>query len=147
MATRSEGVPPEADFRRWVEAALGGGRGRGGLVIRVVGEQEMRRLNRDYRAQDRPTNVLSFPFEPPPGVPVDHLGDILVCAAVVEREAAEQGKRPADHWAHMVVHGVLHLLGYDHQNEGDAVAMESLEAEILGQLGLPDPYRDAESDE
>ncbi|MGD2082065.1 MAG: rRNA maturation RNase YbeY [Chromatiales bacterium] len=146
VATRSEGVPPESDLRRWAEAALGTQR-RGGLVIRVVGEEEMRALNRDYRGKDRPTNVLSFAFEAPPGVPVDHLGDIAICAPVVAREAREQGKRLGAHWAHMVVHGILHLLGHDHQNDSDAIAMESLEAAILGRLGLPDPYKDAESDE
>jgi probable rRNA maturation factor len=147
VATHSAEVPSEADFRRWAEAALGDGRGGGGLVIRIVGEEEMRALNRDYRGQDRATNVLSFPFEAPPGVPVDHLGDIVICARVVGREAGSQGKPPRDHWAHLVVHGVLHLLGHDHQNEADAVAMESLEVQILEQLGLPDPYQDAESDE
>jgi len=133
--------PPETALRRWAEAALSGWEGPRGLVIRIVDEAESRALNRDYRGRDRPTNVLSFPFEPPPGVPSDHLGDLVICAPVVAREAAGQGKPPEAHWAHMVVHGVLHLQGLDHQNAAQAEAMEAREREILAGLGYPDPYR------
>jgi len=140
------GIPPDADFERWALAACSVGEGAGGLVIRMVDEEESRTLNRDYRGIDRPTNVLSFPFESPPGVVLDHLGDLVICAQVVAREAAEQGKPPEHHWAHMVVHGVLHLLDYDHHSDEEAEQMELLEREILGELGIPDPYAVTEHD-
>ena len=111
-------------------------------LIRLVDEAESRQLNRDYRGKDRPTNVLSFPFEAPPEVLTPLLGDLVICAPVVVREAREQGK-PADaHWAHMLVHGVLHLLGYDHLEPAEADEMEALERDILAGLGFPDPYRE-----
>jgi len=113
------------------------------LVVRLVDEQESADLNLNYRHKAGPTNVLSFPFEPPPGVRDSHLGDLVICAQVVRREAMEQGKPEADHWAHMLVHGVLHLLGYDHQDETEAERMESLERRILASCHIPDPYRDA----
>ena len=112
------------------------------LVIRVVDEEESRALNHQYRGKDKSTNVLSFPFEAPEGVPIAYLGDLVVCAEVVSREADEQGKTPEAHWAHMVVHGVLHLMGYDHQNDDSAEEMERLEIEILGRIGFPDPYEE-----
>jgi len=145
--SQAPGIPSETDFERWALAACAVGEGPGGLVIRVVDEDESRSLNRDYRGVDRPTNVLSFPFESPPGVVMDHLGDLVICAQVVAREAADQGKLPSHHWAHMVVHGVLHLLGYDHQRDDEAEEMESLEREILAGLGIPDPYRVTDHDD
>lgn len=141
------GLPPESAFRLWSEAALADRQDEAALVIRIVGEEESRTLNREYRGRDNPTNVLSFPFEPPEGVPArevgHHLGDLVICAPVVEREAVEQGKTPAAHWAHMVVHGILHLLGHDHQDEEEARRMEEREREILDGLGIPDPYAGA----
>ncbi len=137
-------VPARQRLRLWARAALRGAQASGALVIRVVDEPESRTLNRDFRGVDRPTNVLSFPFEPPAGVPAKHLGDIVICAPVVAREAVEQGKPPEAHWAHMVAHGVLHLLGFDHQSDADASEMESLETAVLAGLGLPDPYGNAE---
>ena len=136
------GVPSPISFRRWVEAALAGARRRqvSELSIRIVGTREGRTLNRTYRDKDYATNVLSFPVELPPGVRLPLLGDLAICAPVVRREAAEQGKPAAHHWAHMTVHGVLHLLGYDHIVEADAVRMEALETRILKGLGVPDPY-------
>ncbi len=110
------------------------------LVVRIVDPDESARLNREFRGRDAPTNVLSFPFEAPPGVPDRHLGDLVVCADVVRREAREQGKPLADHWAHMIVHGTLHLLGYDHVRPEDAAVMEPLEVRLLAALGVPDPY-------
>ncbi|TNY24961.1 rRNA maturation RNase YbeY, partial [Fulvimonas soli] len=101
---------------------------------------EGRALNRDYRGKDYATNVLSFPAELPPGMALPLIGDLAICAPVVAREAREQGKRERDHWAHLTVHGVLHLLGYDHIAEADAEAMETLEARILAGLGITDPY-------
>ena len=143
-AVRDERTPPESAFRHWADAALSDREGPAAVTIRVVDEDESRTLNREYRDRDRPTNVLSFPFEAPPGVPAEEtghlLGDLVICAAVVEREAAEQGKSPAAHWAHMVVHGVLHLCGHDHQTEAEAEVMEARERAILERLGFGDPY-------
>jgi probable rRNA maturation factor len=136
-------IPSDADLTHWGEAALAGRRGAAELVIRIVDVEEMTVLNRDYRDRDGPTNVLSFPFEAPPQVKSDLIGDLVICAPVVAREAQEQGKPSAAHWAHMVVHGVLHLLGQDHMDETGAEAMEGLEREILAGLGYPDPYRAA----
>ncbi|MEQ9462961.1 MAG: rRNA maturation RNase YbeY [Haliea sp.] len=140
----SEPVPEEDDLRRWTRAALAG-RMPGDtaeLCLRLVDEAEMTALNRDYRGKDGPTNVLSFPAGLPPELALPLLGDIVICAAVVAREAAEQGKPRAAHWAHMTVHGCLHLLGHDHVAEADAIAMETLETTILAQLGYPCPYPD-----
>jgi probable rRNA maturation factor len=145
-ATTAEGVPGEAMLRAWAEAALTGRKEVAELVIRVVDEPESRTLNRAYRHLDRPTNVLSFPSDLPAVVESRLLGDLIICAPVVEREALEQGKPAQAHWAHMVVHGVLHLLGFDHQNEQEAEVMEGLEQEIMSRLGFPDPYR-VKSDE
>lgn len=137
------GLPSTASFRLWVAAALQGASRRKAteLAIRLVDDQEGRTLNRDYRGKDYPTNVLSFPAELPPGVGLPLIGDLAICAPVVLREAAEQGKPPRHHWAHMTVHGVLHLLGYDHIVEAEAEAMEALETHILARLEIPDPYR------
>jgi probable rRNA maturation factor len=139
------GLPSAVSFRRWVEAALAGARRRkpAELAIRIVGTREGRALNRDYRGKDYATNVLSFPVELPPGVSLPLIGDLAICAPVVAREAAEQGKPANHHWAHMTVHGVLHLLGYDHIEDTQAEAMEALETRILAKLGIPDPYVDA----
>ncbi len=136
------GLPAPSSFRLWVEAALRGAKRRKAveLAIRIVGPDEGRALNRDYRRKDYATNVLSFPAELPPGVALPLIGDLAICAAVVEREAAEQGKPPRHHWAHMTVHGVLHLLGHDHVVEAQAEAMEALETRILAGLNIPDPY-------
>lgn len=138
------GLPAESDFRRWTEAALAGADypGDAELTIRVVNEAEGAALNEAYRHKQGPTNVLSFPFEAPPEVESALLGDIVICAPVVLREAVIQGKTPEAHWAHLVSHGVLHLLGYDHHDEARAEAMESLEIRILAGLGYPDPYGD-----
>jgi probable rRNA maturation factor len=136
------GVPATASFRRWVEAALHGARRRKPteLAIRIVDTDEGRALNRDYRGKDYATNVLSFPADLPPGVALPLIGDLAICAPVVAREAAEQGKPARHHWAHLTVHGVLHLLGHDHIEEDEAEAMEALETRILAGLGIPDPY-------
>ncbi|BBL72697.1 rRNA maturation RNase YbeY [Methylogaea oryzae] len=133
-------VPGEARFRQWAEAALQDKRDEAELVIRVVDETESAELNGEYRGKDYPTNVLSFPFEAPPGVPCSHIGDLVICAPVVEREAAEQDKPAEAHWAHMTVHGVLHLLGYDHMDDAEAEVMEAEEIRILQSLGYSDPY-------
>ena len=138
------GLPASASFRRWVAAALHGAKRRkpAELAIRIVDADEGRALNRDYRGKDYATNVLSFEAELPPDLKLPLIGDMVICAPVVAREAAEQGKRERDHWAHLTVHGTLHLLGYDHLVEAEAVAMEALETRILARLGIADPYRD-----
>ena len=143
IASDSAHLPTATDFRLWAQAALAGHDG-AELTIRIVDEAESAELNEGYRHKQGPTNVLSFPFEAPPGVALPLLGDIIICAPVVERQAAEQGKAPAAHWAHMVVHGCLHLLGHDHIEESEAQAMESLETDILSGLGYPDPYEQDE---
>lgn len=144
-ASRARFVPQRRAVERWVRCALEGeGRGEGAEVtVRIVGREEGSRLNERFRGRPGPTNVLSFPFAPPPGAPsaVDReLGDVVLCAPVVNREARDQGKPRADHWAHLVVHGVLHLLGYDHDTPGAAERMEGLERRLLAGLGVPDPY-------
>jgi probable rRNA maturation factor len=133
-------VPGEPQVRAWVETVLAGRRDHAELTVRIVGAEESAELNGTYRKKQGPTNVLSFPFEVPPGLELSLLGDIVVCAPVVAREAAEQGKPAEAHWAHMVVHGTLHLLGYDHIEPGEAQVMESLETAILADLGYPNPY-------
>lgn len=140
LASEADEVPPDTSFQRWAEAALEGRRDDAELVVRIVDEAESQQLNRDYRGKDKPTNVLSFPFEAPPGVEIDHIGDLVICAPVVQREALEQGKSAEAHWAHMTVHGVLHLLGYDHIEDVQAEEMEGLERTILAALNFPDPY-------
>ena len=137
------GLPSSTSFRRWVAAALRGAKFRkpAELAIRIVDTDEARALNNDYRGKDYATNVLSFPAELPPELKLPLLGDLAICAPVVLREASEQGKSPKDHWAHLTVHGVLHLLGYDHIEENEAEAMEALETSVLAGLGIADPYR------
>jgi len=136
------GIPSPASFRQWVAAALKGAKRRkpAEVAIRIVDTDEGQALNRDYRHKDYATNVLSFPAELPPGVNLPLIGDLAICAAVVAREAADQHKRPRDHWAHLTVHGTLHLLGYDHLVDAEAEAMEALETRILAGLGIADPY-------
>lgn len=133
-------APDDDAFRRWVGAALAGRRETAELTVRIVDEPEGRALNARWRGRDHATNVLSFPAELPAGVPLALLGDLVVCAPVVAREAAEQGKAEADHWAHLVVHGTLHLLGFDHETEAEATVMERLERALLAGLGIGDPY-------
>ena len=136
----ASGLPSDADFRAWAEEVLRERREQAELLIRIVDAGEMARLNRDYRKKDGPTNVLSFPFQTPAPVASDLLGDLVICAPVVRRESLDQGKAERAHWAHLTVHGILHLLGYDHQEAADARTMEDLETAILGRLGFPPPY-------
>ncbi|MCR6496698.1 rRNA maturation RNase YbeY [Thermomonas sp. S9] len=141
------GVPAAASFRKWAAAALAGRIREADLAIRLVGTREGRALNRHYRGRDYATNVLSFPAELPEGLPknvrLPLLGDLVLCAPVVAREAKEQGKPLNAHYAHLTVHGCLHLLGWNHEDAREAEAMEQLERGILAALGLPDPYLDA----
>ena len=166
LATRAQDLPRSKQLRAWVAAAIARGsaepRAITELTIRIVGEREGAVLNQRFRGRDGATNVLSFPFEAPelPARAVDRaqdadlfndddelalqfeamIGDLVICAPVVQREALEQGKPPAAHWAHMVVHGVLHLLGHDHIASDEAERMETLETDILRGLGFPPPY-------
>lgn len=135
------GLPEKAQFLHWADVALEGRREEAELLIRIVDAAEITELNKTYRGIDKATNVLSFPFDVPAPVESDLLGDIIICASVVQREAGELNQSEDMHWAHMVVHGVLHLLGYDHLNDEQAEVMESLEIQILKQLGYPNPYR------
>jgi len=140
-AAARAGLPANSSIAKWAGAALQGVRKkRMVLSVRLVGAKEGAILNRRYRAKPGPTNVLSFPFECPPGAHTDVLGDLVICAPVVRREASRQGKAERAHWAHMVVHGILHLRGYDHKNRRDATNMEALEIRILKGLGFPNPY-------
>ena len=147
----TKSLPDEGQIRQWVEAVLKGRLETAELGIRIVDEDESAELNQTYRDKPGPTNVLSFPFEMPElpegfasneedKIPANLLGDLVICAPVVIREAAEQGKPEQAHWAHMTVHGVLHLLGYDHLDEREAAEMENLERQVLADLGIPDPY-------
>ncbi|MBV6884934.1 rRNA maturation RNase YbeY [Xanthomonas euvesicatoria] len=138
------GLPSAVSFRKWVAAALKGRIREADLAVRVVDEKEGCSLNHHYRGKDYATNVLSFPAELPEGLPkgikMPLLGDLVICAPVVAREAAEQGKLLAAHYAHLTVHGTLHLLGWDHEDDKEAEAMEQLERDILADLGIDDPY-------
>ena len=141
-AAPRRGVPASTSFRHWAAAALAGARRRqpAELSIRIVGAGEGRALNRRYRGKDYATNVLSFPIDLPRGIESPLLGDIAMCAPVIAREAREQHKLARDHYAHLTVHGVLHLLGFDHQGARDAAHMETMEIRILASLGIADPY-------
>ncbi|MFZ7230452.1 rRNA maturation RNase YbeY [Avibacterium avium] len=136
----SENLPTEQQFQQWATAAVQAENLQPEITIRVVDEAESQSLNATYRGKDYPTNVLSFPFECPEEVELPLLGDLVICRQVVEREAQEQGKPLMAHWVHMVVHGCLHLLGYDHIEDDEAEEMESLETEIMQDLGFADPY-------
>ena len=134
------GLPTFDDIHLWLNSAVAKFQPQAEVTVRLVDEQESHQLNFDYRGKDKPTNVLSFPFEAPPGIEMDLLGDLIICRQVVEREAIEQQKPLMAHWAHMVVHGSLHLLGYDHIEDDEAEEMESLETEIMQEMGFLDPY-------
>ena len=139
-ASTSEDAPDEQSIKRWVGAVIDSNQGDTELIVRIVDEPEGKLLNETYRGVSGATNVLSFPFEnqTPEALPL--IGDIVVCAPIVEREAQQQNKDLNAHWAHMIIHGVLHLLGYDHQNDSEAAVMEGLETEIMQKLGFPPPY-------
>ncbi len=139
VACEVDGLPAAAAFRRWAKAALAAAaEGTAEIAIRIVDEVEGAELNQRYRRKAGPTNVLAFPYTPATGH--DLHGDLVMCAPVVQREAREQGKAAEAHWAHMCVHGILHLCGYDHTTQDEAVVMEGLETSILEGLGFPRPY-------
>ncbi|RDB43912.1 rRNA maturation RNase YbeY [Halomonas sp. DQ26W] len=145
VAYNCSSLPGQSTLESWVGAVLSHHpeEHRTELTIRFVDADESQALNRDYRGRDQPTNVLSFPFDPPPGIELSLLGDLVICHPVVMREALEQDKRLNDHYAHLVVHGTLHLLGHDHAEEIEAEAMEQLERDILATFSIADPYLSA----
>ncbi|WP_444997108.1 rRNA maturation RNase YbeY [Aliikangiella sp. IMCC44359] len=141
--TQCKNVPTRVLMEEWVKTALEMLDYREPiteLTIRIVDELESKQLNLQYRAKDKPTNILSFPFEAPPQVPCDLLGDLVICSQIVEQEALAQSKSLQDHWAHLLIHGVLHLLGFDHIEEDEANEMETLEIAILESLAIKNPY-------
>ncbi len=145
QASNEETIPAATFVESWVVRAVcaAGQSAQTEVSVRIVDRDEMQTLNRDYRDKDKPTNVLSFPAGEVAGLPDDEplpLGDIVICAGVVHDEAVAQGKAVMDHWAHMLVHGTLHLLGYDHKTDAQAAEMEALETRILNEHGVTDPY-------
>lgn len=139
LATEAAGAPDQAQMQQWVDTWFPDSENLS-VLVRIVDETESAALNETYRAKKGPTNVLSFPFEPPEMVASDHLGDLIICAPIVAREAKSQAKPLAAHWAHLLLHGILHLQGYDHIEPADAEIMEALEVEKLALLGIPNPY-------
>lgn len=143
VAVKGKDLPELDRVSKWIDTVLSNQElDEQELTVRIVSSEESQSLNHQYRQKDKPTNVLSFPFEAPPGIEINLLGDLVICADLVEREANEQNKAVFDHWAHLVVHGTLHLLGFDHENEQEAQQMEQLEVELLAKLGIDDPYKD-----
>jgi probable rRNA maturation factor len=137
-------APPRGDIANWVSVALGRRAAGREMGVRVVGPAESRRLNSRFRGKDKPTNVLSFPAAAIPGTPASEarpLGDLVICPQVLRAEAREQQKTLRAHWAHLVVHGALHLIGYDHEREAEASRMERREIRVLRRLGFANPYR------
>lgn len=142
IACDEQELPTQADFELWLQTAVNDEKPNAEVTIRLVDISESQQLNFDYRGKDKPTNVLSFEFDAPPMIELDLLGDLIICKQVIEAEAKEQGKPLLHHWAHMVIHGSLHLLGFDHIDEDQAQVMESLEKQLLAKLSIDDPYRD-----
>ena len=141
VVSAEPGLPDREQFQRWSDAACTKcGCDSKSMTIRITDIEESAELNSRYRNRQGPTNVLSFPFENPPGVSTDILGDLVICAPVVVREAIEQDKTPEAHWAHILIHGVLHLCGYDHISPEQADIMETLETDIITGFGYPPPY-------
>lgn len=143
LASDAANIPPEDQLRQWAQLAWQGDEPTE-VTIRIVDESEMQALNLQYRGTDKPTNVLSFPFEAPAGINIPLAGDLVICAPVVAQEAREQYKDTHAHWAHMVIHGMLHLQSYDHIDDNEAEEMEGLEIRLLAQIGIANPYDQAE---
>lgn len=141
VASQSCLLPTLEELECWINSAVDHQPRETEVSVRLIDREESASLNHAWRDKEGPTNVLSFPAELPEGVPIYLLGDLAICAPVVETEAEEQGKSLKAHWAHIVIHGTLHLLGYDHINDSDAIEMESLETHIMNKLGYPDPYQ------
>ena len=139
LASSSNDIPSKSDFTVWASAALQTDAVKE-ITIRIVDQEESQSLNCEYRSKDKPTNVLSFPFEAPEFIDINLLGDLVICAPIVEQEAREHSKTLASHWAHMVIHGILHLQGYDHIEDAEAEEMEGIEIDIMQTLGFNNPY-------
>jgi probable rRNA maturation factor len=139
-----EGLPSQSQIELWANQALISFKEHAELTVRIADEIESKELNSQYRGKESPTNVLSFPFEAPPGIDLPLIGDLIICPQIVKQESIEQEKTFHAHFAHMVIHGCLHLIGFDHINEKDAEEMETLEKTFLSELGISDPYRDDE---
>jgi probable rRNA maturation factor len=139
----SEGQPDQQQIQCWIDAVLDGYDQDTEIVVRIVDEQESTQLNEQYRHKSGPTNILSFPVDLPEGIELNLLGDLVICAPVLEQEAQQQNKPLSHHWAHIIVHGVLHLLGYDHIDETQAELMENKEITILNKLHINNPYIEA----
>jgi probable rRNA maturation factor len=137
----SAGQPDQQQIQLWVDTALADIERDTEIVVRIVDEQESAELNETYRHKPGATNILSFPVEIPEGIDLNLLGDLVICAPVLEREAQQQGKILAHHWAHIIIHGVLHLLGYDHIDDEQAEEMENIEIALLQKLNIQNPYR------
>lgn len=138
--TTSSKIPSRYHFQRWVNAVCKDRKKSGEVSIRLVSKKESAELNHTYRHKTGPTNILSFPFEPPAGIKLPLFGDLVICVPLVAQEAKEQNKEWLAHWAHLVIHGMLHLFGYDHVKRKDAVIMEKIEVDILMMLGFENPY-------
>lgn len=141
-ACEFDNLPTDTQFQTWVNLALGQFKPNAELTILLAEPSQSQALNSQYRGKDKPTNVLSFPFEAPPEIELPLIGDLVICPQVVFQEAQQQEKPFHDHFAHMVVHGCLHLIGFDHINDQDAQEMEQLEKKLLQQINISDPYRD-----
>lgn len=144
LACEFDNLPSAEQFQRWAALVLDELKPYSEITIRISDTEESQSLNHSYRGKDKPTNVLSFEFDAPPGVELPLVGDLIICPEVVYRESLEQQKSFHDHFAHMVVHGCLHLLGYDHINDADAQEMEAIEKRLLATIDISDPYRDDE---
>ncbi len=144
IACTATELPTEEQFQLWVDTALAEVSSNLSqefeLTIRLVNAEESQQLNNQYRSKNKPTNVLSFPFEVPDGIELNLLGDLIICIEVMKQEAKEQNKALFDHWAHLVIHGCLHLVGFDHISDSEALEMESIEITILEKLGVTNPY-------
>lgn len=141
QVSKNTDIPTPDQIQQWINGVLLPKHDGIELTVRIVDIVESQALNHQYRGKDKPTNVLSFPFEVPEGIELNLLGDLVVCADIVSKEAAAQHKTAQAHWAHMLVHGCLHLLGYDHINDSDAEYMEAREIDILDKLGFNNPYK------
>ncbi len=140
IVSESKQLPSLEQFQSWVDSVLTDKAVDSEIVIRIVDEQEMTQFNEQYRKKKGATNILSFPFDAPEGIESQLLGDLLVCAPIIEKQAIQQNKTIEDHWAHMIVHGILHLIGYDHINDAEAEEMEALEVKLLKTIKIKNPY-------
>lgn len=140
LATSATNLPSQDQVEQWLNHVLPQFQAESEITIRIVDVEESQSLNHEYRGKDKPTNVLSFPFEAPAHVELPLLGDLVICAQVVQQEAKEQNKTEQAHWCHMIIHGSLHLLGYDHIEDSEAEEMEQLEIDLLKELGFKNPY-------